>query len=263
MHVCDLWLFVVVGLLVFCAPCYPDAYLIVCCLHDSFFFYNCCVVRQILISILLTLRRRRHYTIWTLGKMDKAVWTQKAVVREAGFLAVGEACEAIFWPAPGRRERTFDRFLLSTEGTFNFCVLRVSFLHLHPSLNREGRWGTTGDVTASFLQFSLFSTALWDLANSRPVPFPGSVFPPLPLSALSSSAFHCASQNGLGHTWWTSALQLASLYHGQEVFVWSDCLQYGGKHTQKNNNYPSEDYSLWYGSERSALSHHNYPAPLN
>ena len=35
--------------------------------------------------------------------------------------------------------------------------------------NREGRWGTTDDFTTSFFLFSLFSTALWDLANSRPV----------------------------------------------------------------------------------------------
>ena len=36
------------------------------------------------------------------------------------------------------------------------------------SLNREGRWGTTDDSTTSFLHFFLFSTALCDLANSRP-----------------------------------------------------------------------------------------------
>ena len=41
--------------------------------------------------------------------------------------------------------------------------------HHHLSLNRKGRWGTTDDFTTSFLHFSLFSTALWDLANSRPV----------------------------------------------------------------------------------------------
>ena len=43
------------------------------------------------------------------------------------------------------------------------------YFHLHVSLNRESRWGTTDDFTASFLHFSLFSTALCDLANSRPV----------------------------------------------------------------------------------------------
>ena len=42
--------------------------------------------------------------------------------------------------------------------------------HHHQSLNREGRWGTTYDFATSSLHFfSLFSTALWDLPNSRPV----------------------------------------------------------------------------------------------
>ena len=39
----------------------------------------------------------------------------------------------------------------------------------HLSLDREGRWGTTDDFATSFLHFSLLSTALWDLANFRPV----------------------------------------------------------------------------------------------
>ena len=43
--------------------------------------------------------------------------------------------------------------------------------HHHLSFNREGWWGTTDDFATSFLHFSLFSTALWDLANSRPVHF--------------------------------------------------------------------------------------------
>ena len=41
--------------------------------------------------------------------------------------------------------------------------------HHHQFLNREGHWGTTDDFATSFLHFSLFSTALWDLPNSRPV----------------------------------------------------------------------------------------------
>ena len=40
--------------------------------------------------------------------------------------------------------------------------------HHHLSLNREGCWDATDDFTPSFLHFSVFSTALWDLANSRP-----------------------------------------------------------------------------------------------
>ena len=35
--------------------------------------------------------------------------------------------------------------------------------------NRKGHWGTTDDFATSFLHFSLFSTALWDLVNPRPV----------------------------------------------------------------------------------------------
>ena len=48
----------------------------------------------------------------------------------------------------------------------------MSFHHHHDhhlSLNHEGHWGTTDDFATSFLHFSLFSTALWDLPNSRPV----------------------------------------------------------------------------------------------
>ena len=41
--------------------------------------------------------------------------------------------------------------------------------HNHQSFNREGRWGTTDDSATSFLHFSLFSTALWELPNARPV----------------------------------------------------------------------------------------------
>ena len=41
--------------------------------------------------------------------------------------------------------------------------------HHHLSLNREGRWGTTDNFAASFLHFSRFSTAPWDLAKARHV----------------------------------------------------------------------------------------------
>ena len=55
---------------------------------------------------------------------------------------------------------------------WNFRMIVLYFSHLissHLSLNRECRWGTTDDFTISFLHFSLFSAALWDLANSMPV----------------------------------------------------------------------------------------------
>ena len=46
------------------------------------------------------------------------------------------------------------------------CLL---FTFSYSLINHKGYWGTTDDFTTSFLHFSLFSTALWDLANSRPV----------------------------------------------------------------------------------------------
>ena len=39
----------------------------------------------------------------------------------------------------------------------------------HLSVNREGRCGTSDDFATCFLHFPQFSTALCDLANSRPV----------------------------------------------------------------------------------------------
>ena len=39
----------------------------------------------------------------------------------------------------------------------------------HQYLDREGRWSTTDDFATSFLHFFVFSTAVWDLPNSRPV----------------------------------------------------------------------------------------------
>ena len=58
--------------------------------------------------------------------------------------------------------------------------------HHHLSLICEGRWGITDDSATSFLQFSLFSTALWDLANSRPVHVKPVEAEPLPKASLSN-----------------------------------------------------------------------------
>ena len=62
------------------------------------------------------------------------------------------------------------------EGEVDFhpgfhCSGGVLVISSHLSLNHEGRWGTTDDFATSFLHFFLFSTALWDLANSRPFHF--------------------------------------------------------------------------------------------
>ena len=51
---------------------------------------------------------------------------------------------------------------------FRGAIPKIHYHH-HLSLNREGHWGTADDFATSFLHFSLFSTALSDLVNSRPV----------------------------------------------------------------------------------------------
>ena len=82
-------------------------------------------------------------------------------------------------------------------------MMKDLYLHLDLPLNYGGHLGTTDDSTASFLHISLFSTALLDLVNSRPVHSPDVVFPPLFevfLSALSSSPFYFALQDGFDQT---------------------------------------------------------------
>ena len=104
--------------------------------------------------------------------------------------------------------------------------------HYHLSLNREGRWGTTDDFATSFLHFPLFSTALWDLANSRRVhslmlSSHLSLCLPCLLSPFTVSCKMVFARPDERTT--STPPQLASLYHGQEVFVWSDCLLDLGK----------------------------------
>ena len=121
---------------------------------------------------------------------------------------------------PAEGEKSIDRETDSLrKGAHNFCF----FLHLvlrlltHPLLKIIQNSAVISHLiypltarvvgapkmislpVSSF--FPLFSTALWDLANYRPVqcPFPDVVFPPLPLSAFSSP-FHCALQDGFGQT---------------------------------------------------------------
>ena len=71
----------------------------------------------------------------------------------------------------------------------------------HLSLNREGRWGTTDNFETSFLHFPPVLHGRLELGELQACPFPDVVTPPLPLSALSSSPFHCALQDDTGQTW--------------------------------------------------------------
>ena len=102
----------------------------------------------------------------------------------------------------------------------------IKIIYHRLSLNREGRWCTTDDFATSFAPFfPVLHCPLW-LGELQACPFPDVVFPPLPLSALSSFPSHCGLQDGFGQTWWTGdmtiPLQFASLYDGQVVFVWSN-----------------------------------------
>ena len=63
--------------------------------------------------------------------------------------------------------RLDDRIGCAHEETV--AAVREYYHHHHQSLNREGHWGPTDDFATSFLHVSLFSNALWDLPNSRPV----------------------------------------------------------------------------------------------
>ena len=70
----------------------------------------------------------------------------------------------------GRRKGAYLLFMwivsVLSSPPFHWC--RDHHYHHHLSVNGKGRWSTTDDFI-SFLHFSLFSTALWDFANSRPV----------------------------------------------------------------------------------------------
>ena len=72
-------------------------------------------------------------------------------------------------------------------------------LHLHLCLKR-GLLGTTNDFTTSLLQFLDLFLCTLELVELQARPFPDVVFQPLLLSALSSSPFHCALQDGFDQT---------------------------------------------------------------
>ena len=59
----------------------------------------------------------------------------------------------------------------STTNTATILVTQLPLKnhHHHLSLNCKECWGTTDVFKTTFLHFSLFFTALWDLLNSRPV----------------------------------------------------------------------------------------------
>ena len=106
------------------------------------------------------------------------------------------------------------------------CLIHHHHLIIYPLTARV----VTAPQMISQPVSSIFSVLHYPLGlgELQAYPFPDVVFPALLLTALSSSPFHCASQDGSGQAWQTGDMtippQCASLCSGQEVFVWSDCL---------------------------------------
>ena len=100
------------------------------------------------------------------------------------------------------------------------CLTIALLHHHHLSLNHEGRW-LPQMISQPVSSFSLFSSALWDLANSRPVHFPMMSFHLFfPLSLCLARWFWPDLMNARH----VHANAVCVFYDGQEVFVWSDCL---------------------------------------
>ena len=106
-------------------------------------------------------------------------------------------CKVFLAPTAGRCWYQLE-LTVQVKLIIHYNVVRFTSPHL--SLNHEGRLGTTADLATSLLHFPLFSTASLGPGELQACPYPDVVFPPLPLSALSSSPFHRALQNGFGQT---------------------------------------------------------------
>ena len=108
--------------------------------------------------------------------------------------------------------------LKSRRFLFNCFNAIIIIYHFTATVVGHHRW-----FHYQFPPFFCFLDCPLGLGELQACPFPDVVFPPLPLTTLSSYPFHCALQDGFGQTWWwtgdiTIPLQFASLYGGQ-VFV--------------------------------------------
>ena len=92
-----------------------------------------------------------HFSSFYLHKEMTAIFSHKQIQKERQ-----------------KSTHVHDKTVLNRIRKSAWCDCQLCHHH-HQSLSRKGRWGTTDDFATSFLHFSLFSTALWDLPNSRPV----------------------------------------------------------------------------------------------
>ena len=110
-----------------------------------------------------------------------------------------------------------------TERLWDDCSCFISSSLSSSISEQQGSFGHHRWFHNQFAPFFPVLHCPLGLGKLQACPFPDVVFPPLPLSALSSPPSHCALQDGFGQTWWTGdmtmPLQFASLYDGQEVFM--------------------------------------------
>ena len=97
---------------------------------------------------------------WDMSKFKWAIGATRLTSRT--IMKAYEERTAPFIDLDFAFKRLFDAFEIM------YPFFYVSAAHHHLSLFREGHWGTTDNFATSFLHFPPFSTALWDLANSRP-----------------------------------------------------------------------------------------------
>ena len=121
-------------------------------------------------------------------------------------------------------------YLFTYCNNFQHSIVFLFLIHhlFHLSFNRGGRCGIKNDFTVSSI--FLFSAALWNLGNSRPVHSP-TLSPHLffyLLCLLPPFTVHykmvlVRPDEQETYTDKSIPIQSASLYDGQ-VFLWSDCL---------------------------------------
>ena len=117
-----------------------------------------------------------------------------------------------------------ESFSLYWKGAWVTIIIIIIIIIIYPLTARVvGAPQVYSQTVSSIFPYFPLPSGTWRIQACS---FPDVVFPPLPLSALSSSPFHYALQDGFGQTWWTGdmtiPLQFVFLYD-LRVLVRSSC----------------------------------------